>query len=78
MSEAGTPLFLAAPGGDPMPPDHSAERVAICIGPEGGFSGVEVEDLVRAGARLLSLGPNILRIETAAVVAVSIIQSRYR
>ena len=38
MNDAGTPLYLAAPGGDPPPPEPGADRIAVCIGPEGGFS----------------------------------------
>lgn len=75
MSASRTPLFVASPEGNPLPSVRGADRVGVCIGPEGGFSSGEMEDLVGAGARLLSLGSNILRIETAAVVAVSIIQS---
>lgn len=78
MADNRTPLFLASPDGDPLPPDRGTENVAICIGPEGGFSDGEVAALIEAGAQPLSLGPNILRIETAAVVALSIIQSHYR
>jgi len=76
MNDAGTPLYLAAPGGDPLPPQSGSERVAVCIGPEGGFSSREISDLIGAGARPLSLGPNILRIETAAIAAVSIFNVR--
>jgi len=44
-------------------------RVAIVIGPEGGLSDVEVAMLERNGARVTSLGKNILRSETAGIVA---------
>lgn len=43
--------------------------VAIAVGPEGGFSDAEVAAAVEAGWERLSLGPRILRIETAAMVA---------
>ena len=39
------------------------------IGPEGGFTTVELADLESRGSRAFSLGPRILRIETAAVAA---------
>lgn len=45
----------------------------ILVGPEGDFSPVEVEQAVRAGARRFSLGPTVLRCETACVAAVSLI-----
>lgn len=41
------------------------------IGPEGDFSPAERDALRRAGAVEISLGPRILRVETAAVVALS-------
>jgi 16S rRNA (uracil1498-N3)-methyltransferase len=42
-------------------------RVAIVIGPEGGFSDKEIETLIRKGARTVSLGTRILRTETAGM-----------
>lgn len=48
-----------------------AERVAIVVGPEGGFAGGEADALVRSGAIAVSLGPPILRAENAALVATS-------
>ena len=47
--------------------------VAVFIGPEGGFSGREARLLENEGAASFSLGRNILRTETAAIVAASII-----
>lgn len=44
----------------------------IIIGPEGGFSSDEIEDLVSQGAHCLSLGKQILRTETASTVALGI------
>ena len=46
-----------------------AGSVAIAIGPEGGFTEDEVEALVAAGGVCVSLGPRVLRSETAALVA---------
>jgi 16S rRNA (uracil1498-N3)-methyltransferase len=43
--------------------------VILMVGPEGGFSGYEVELMKSAGARLITLGPHRLRAETAAIVA---------
>ncbi len=45
-------------------------RVAILIGPEGGFEEKEIAALVEGGAVSLSLGSRILRTETAAITAV--------
>ncbi|MBI4368938.1 MAG: 16S rRNA (uracil(1498)-N(3))-methyltransferase [Elusimicrobia bacterium] len=49
------------------------KSLAVLIGPEGGWSLDEV-DLARAhGCHLVSLGPHVLRAETAPIVAVSMI-----
>ena len=45
--------------------------ITVAIGPEGGFSEDEVALALAAGAVVASLGPNTLRTETAAVVAVA-------
>jgi len=42
---------------------------AVFIGPEGDFQQEELSELVAAGAVPVSLGPTVLRVETAAVVA---------
>lgn len=55
------PLTVATPGGEATP--HESRTVAI--GPEGGWDEGEVP----ADASLLDLGPTILRVETAAIVA---------
>ena len=47
--------------------------VALLIGPEGGFANEELEAARAAGAISFSLGPRILRTETAAVVASALI-----
>ncbi|MFQ5737310.1 MAG: 16S rRNA (uracil(1498)-N(3))-methyltransferase [Thermodesulfobacteriota bacterium] len=51
-----------------------AERVVVLVGPEGGFSGEDVEAAQREGFRSVGLGPRILRAETAAVAALTILQ----
>jgi 16S rRNA (uracil1498-N3)-methyltransferase len=45
--------------------------VTLLVGPEGGFTETEIEQAVAAGARPLTLGTSILRIETAAVALVA-------
>ncbi len=50
--------------------------VSLLIGPEGGFSDHEVLRAIKAGFQSLSLGPRILRTETAPVVAMSLLQSK--
>jgi 16S rRNA (uracil1498-N3)-methyltransferase len=49
--------------------------VTLLIGPEGGLTGEEVELATSAGFQIATLGPRILRTETAAIVAVALVQS---
>lgn len=50
-----------------------ALRVALIIGPEGGFSEGEIEKLKAAGAATVTLGKTILRTETAGLAALAMI-----
>lgn len=57
--------------------DAPETKVCVLIGPEGGFSDIEYEDAFVAGFRPVSLGPRVLRTETAAVAALAILQSMW-
>lgn len=46
-------------------------RVLVVVGPEGGFTEKEEQDLVEAGAVRVTLGSKRLRVETAAIAAVT-------
>ncbi|MCQ3035250.1 MAG: 16S rRNA (uracil(1498)-N(3))-methyltransferase [Bacilli bacterium] len=48
-------------------------RVAIMVGPEGGFSQAEVQLAMANGYKQISLGKRILRAETASIYALSVI-----
>jgi 16S rRNA (uracil1498-N3)-methyltransferase len=50
------------------------EKILLLLGPEGGFSEAEIEQTNSAGFIPFSLGPRILRAETAPIAACSIIQ----
>ncbi|MBI4687098.1 MAG: 16S rRNA (uracil(1498)-N(3))-methyltransferase [Nitrospirae bacterium] len=50
------------------------KNITLLIGPEGGFSSTEVASAKEKGFLTASLGPRILRTETAAITALSIIQ----
>lgn len=52
------------------------ERIAIMIGPEGGFSPLEVDIAQEHGYHKVSLGNRILRAETAAIYALSVIANQ--
>lgn len=51
--------------------------VAVLIGPEGGFSQKEIQEAVEAGFLSVSLGPRILRTETAGMVISSILMYEF-
>jgi len=53
------------------------EKVVVLIGPEGGFSQAEADLAKKTGFHLVSLGPNILRTETAAVAVLSMVGYEY-
>lgn len=66
---AGGPGIDAAVRSFAPEPDS---RIALVVGPEGGLTAEEVEALGALGAVSATLGPTILRTETAAVVALSL------
>ena len=63
--ESGSKVLLQ----DVVVPGHDS---LVLIGPEGDFSPTEIEMALKAGFRPISLGPSRLRTETAALVAVNI------
>ncbi len=68
----------AAPQADPLAPLRAAVAgpLAVLIGPEGGFADEERRQLAaHPGAIVLSLGPRILRADTAAVAALALVEA---
>lgn len=55
----------------------AAKNVAILIGPEGGLSPQEIQLATQSHFKSLNLGPRVLRTETAALAALSILQSHF-
>jgi 16S rRNA (uracil1498-N3)-methyltransferase len=72
----GSRLVLFHPGGGPLegPPGGA---VAAVVGPEGGLTDAEVRACEAAGAIRAGLGPRVLRAETAAIVALTLLQARF-
>lgn len=59
---------LAHPSGSPWTGIPASEPSVIAVGPEGGFTEDEVKVAIGHGWKPISLGPRILRVETAAIV----------
>ena len=56
---------------------NQINSIAILIGPEGGFTSKEVEISRKYGFQSVSLGPRLLRTDTAPLAAISILQNRW-
>jgi 16S rRNA (uracil1498-N3)-methyltransferase len=52
---------------------HRPRSVSVWIGPEGDFTPAEVQAIEAAGARPITLGPNVLRADTAALYCLSVL-----
>jgi 16S rRNA (uracil1498-N3)-methyltransferase len=59
------------------PPSNLDTAVEIAIGPEGGFADEELDAFRIAGFTRVQLGPRILRTETAAIAALTWLQTRF-
>jgi 16S rRNA (uracil1498-N3)-methyltransferase len=54
----------------PLTKNYSGGKdVLMLIGPEGGFTNEETEQMMMRGAQMITLGPFRLRVETAAIMA---------
>lgn len=66
---------------NPEPPNlkhrKGVSRLALLVGPEGGFADDEVAEILDAGFETVGLGPRILKMETAAVGACFWAQTQY-
>lgn len=77
--DAGVRIVLADGGGGAYQPGGAAPLVVrLLIGPEGGWTEQERQQAQEAGAVVARFGPQVMRIETAAVVAAAIVHDRHR
>lgn len=75
-------LVLIAHGSAPqllgeVLPENRPERISLVVGPEGGLEMRELEVFQAVGGATFTLGPQVLRTETAALVAASLVLHRY-
>jgi 16S rRNA (uracil1498-N3)-methyltransferase len=54
-----------------------SKNVAVAIGPEGDFTMKEGEDFLKAGFKIVNLGPRVLKSNTAALAVLSMINYEY-
>ena len=85
LIQAGTPALVASQGALPLRDvlaegRKSAQKVGgaresdlglLLVGPEGDFTEEELAALKAAGAQVIGLGPNRLRVETAAIAVLT-------
>lgn len=67
----GTAKLVAHPAAATPLPRNVSEAVTLVIGPEGGWIATEIESLERIGFTPVSLGPRVLRVETAVASILS-------
>ena len=72
-----TRLVLHPAGGETLSRIECRDSVAIAIGPEGGFSDRDLAVLEQARFQRITLGPRILRTETAGLAAIAALQTRF-
>ena len=54
-----------------------AAGISLLVGPEGGFSEEELADLTLQGVLAVSLGPRVLRTESAGAAAIAVLQAGF-
>lgn len=74
QDHAGTKIMLD-PQGQALKQTIISSPITVLIGPEGGLSAAECELALQHGFANISLGPRILRTETAGIAIVAILQA---
>lgn len=67
--------FLETPGQPVLAREPRPQAALALVGPAGGFEAWEAKSLLAAGFEAAGLGPRILRAETAALAAVTLLQA---
>jgi len=58
--------------------NNNCKNIVIAIGPEGDFTQGEAEDALKAGFKIVNLGPLTLKSDTAGLAALSMINYEYK
>ncbi len=73
--DPGFRIVLAPGASRPLAGMELPGQLEMAVGPEGGFSDVELELMAARKVQQVSLGPRVLRTETAAPAAVAVLQA---
>ena len=68
---SGTTALVGYPKGTESCPINIQHPTTLVVGPEGGFIPYEIEKLAEAGVKAVTIGPRILRVETAIPTLIS-------
>jgi 16S rRNA (uracil1498-N3)-methyltransferase len=78
----GAARLVAHPGGHlsvlEVARESPDQRVLLAIGPEGGWNEFELDLLARHGFRIVSMGPRILRTDTACIALLTLLHEARR
>ena len=75
---SGIPLLLSPTGSQRIADlGGSPSGATVLIGPEGGLAPVEQDAALRSGFTAVRMGPRVLRTETAAVCALTLLQLKF-
>ena len=75
VDKSGRLLLLSPEAGAPLKQVARADAAVLLIGPEGGLAPGEYQAAQAGGFEPVSLGPRILRTETAPVAALAVLQA---
>ena len=78
LDQAGEPIGLLMAEAIANAREHGAgflKPITVVVGPEGGMEPAELEQFRAAGFIAVSLGHTVLRFETAAVAALSVVRA---
>jgi 16S rRNA (uracil1498-N3)-methyltransferase len=75
---AASRVVFGARATEPLELTGAAQQVWCAIGAEGGFSEAELDTFARAGFAVVSLGPRVLRVDTAVAAGLSLVQNHLR
>jgi 16S rRNA (uracil1498-N3)-methyltransferase len=75
LREPAAQCWLADPAGGAPPAALGGGSCAVIVGPEGGLTESERASAIEAGYAAVTLGPHMLRFETAAIAAAAVVEA---